>query len=209
MVSTTLSAKTRSPQKPTGRALRRDGQVPGVYYNSKREVKYVQFDSIELLRLLNTEFGLLTLEVEGEQLPCVVREVQRHPVRGDIIHIDLFGVEKDQTINVSVPVNVVGIAKGVKTDGGTLDVLVRELEIECLPENLPNFIELDVTELGINDSLRVESIQLEGVTFTADPQLAIVHVMPPRVQEEEAAEEGVVEETTEPEVISEKKEEEE
>lgn len=203
MATTTLNAKIREPHKPTGKALRRDGQVPGIYYNSKRDVKYLQFDNIELLRLLNKEFALLELQVEGSVLPCVIREIQRHPVRGDVVHVDLFGVEKDQAIKVSVPVNVTGTAKGVKTDGGTLDVLVHELEIECLPADMPNHINIDVTELGLNDSYRVEHIQIEGVTFTADPQLAVVHVLPPRVHEEVAAEAGAV--AAEPEVISEKK----
>ncbi|MBU0691281.1 50S ribosomal protein L25 [bacterium] len=207
MASTILNAKTREPHKSTGRALRREGQVPGIYYNSKRDVKYVQFDNIELMRLLNTEFALVELNVDGSALPCVIREIQRHPVRGNIVHVDLFGVEKDQSITVSVPVNIIGIAKGVKADGGTLDLLVHDLEVECLPANIPNHIDIDVTELGINDGIRVENIQIEGVTFTADPQLTVVHVMPPRVQEEAAVEAGAAEEVAEPEVITAKKEE--
>jgi large subunit ribosomal protein L25 len=204
MASTTLNAKTREPQKLTGRALRREGQVPGVYYNSKREVKYVQFDNIELLRLLNTDFGLVELKVDGDTLPCVIREIQRHPVRGNIVHMDLFGVEKDQKLKVSVPVSIVGIAAGVKSDGGTLDVLVRELEIECLPADLPNYIEVDVTNLGINDAIHLGDIKLKGIEFTADSQLTVAHVMSPRVQEEGAALEADAA-IPEPEVIKEKK----
>jgi large subunit ribosomal protein L25 len=204
MASTTINAKSRTPQKPTGRALRREGQVPGVYYNSKRDVKYVQFDNIVLSRLLKTEFGLLDLNVDGESLLCVIREVQRHPVRGNIVHIDLFGVQKDQVLRVSVPVSIVGIAIGVKTDGGTMDVLTRDLEVECLPADLPNHIDIDVSRLAINDSIHLEDLKIEGITFLADPQTTLVHILPPRIQEEVAAVPGA-EAVVEPEVITEKK----
>jgi large subunit ribosomal protein L25 len=204
MPSTTINAKSRTPQKPTGRALRREGQVPGVYYNSNRDVRYVQFDNIVLSRLLKTEFGLLDLNVDGESLPCVIREIQRHPVRGNIVHIDLFGVQKDQILRVSVPVSIVGIAIGVKKDGGTMDVLTRDLEVECLPADLPNHIDIDVSQLAINDAIHLEDIKIEGVTFMAEPQTTLVHILPPRTQEEVAPVPGA-ETVAEPEVITEKK----
>jgi len=204
MASTTINAKSRTPQKPTGRALRREGQVPGVYYNSMRDVRYVQFDNIALSRLLKTEFGLLDLMVDGESLPCVIREVQRHPVRGNVVHIDLFGVQKDKILRANVSVNIIGVAKGVKTDGGTMDVTTRELEVECLPADLPNHIDVDVSNLAINDSIHLSDLKLEGITFLADLQTVIVHILPPRVQEEVAAAPGA-EAVAEPEVITEKK----
>jgi large subunit ribosomal protein L25 len=209
MSSTTISAETRAPQHQTGRALRRTGKVPGVYYTSKREVKYVEFDNIVLSRLLKSEFGLLELQLDGETLPCVIREVQRHPVHGNLIHIDLFGVQSDQLLKVRVQVNILGVAEGVKTDGGTLDVLIHELEIECLPAHLPSYLEVDVSKLEINDGIRIGDLSFDNITIHGDPSTTILHVMPPRLVEEVATtEEGEdeVADSAEPEVITEKKE---
>ncbi|MCB9358201.1 MAG: 50S ribosomal protein L25 [Calditrichaeota bacterium] len=198
-----LSAEPRTPSEPKGHQMRKAGRIPGVYYNAKHDVKHVSFDSIELGRLLRKETAVIDLRLTGQTLPCVIREVQRHPVFGEVIHVDLMGVDLTQSIRVHVPVHAVGTPYGVKTQGGILDVVIYELEIECLPDAMPGHIDVDVTELKVGDSIRVEDVKLDGVTVHGDSHAVIVHVSGKKAETEEeaAAEAG----GAEPEVIREKK----
>jgi large subunit ribosomal protein L25 len=199
-----LAAEARTPNIPKGHQLRKTGRVPGVYYNAKRDVKYISFDKFELNRLLRKEMAVLDLKIGAESLPCVIREVQRHPVFGDIIHVDLYGVDLTQSVRVRVPVHAVGIATGVKLQGGILDTVVYEVEIEGLPDAIPTHIDLDVTALNVGDALRLEDIKLDGITVIGDPGSVVLHVTGKKA---EAGEEGEAEEvsSSEPEVIREKK----
>jgi large subunit ribosomal protein L25 len=198
-----LSAEARTPQQPKGHQLRKTGRVPGVYYNAKRDVKYVSFDKFELARLLRKEMAVLDLKVSGQTLPCVIREVQRHPVFGDVIHVDLYGVDLTQKVRVHVPVHAVGISYGVKMQAGILDIVIYEVEIECLPDAMPSHIDLDVTELKVGDALRVEDIKIEGVTVLGDQHAVVLHVSGKKA--EEGTEAAPVAGAAEPEVIREKK----
>lgn len=208
MAETRLSAQVRDPKKLSGASLRRIGIVPGVYYNRAGETRCLQFDENTLNNLLKHEIGLLRVDVDGESLSCIIREVQRHPVRRKIVHIDLMGIAADQKIHARVPIHPVGIPIGVKDLGGTLELVLREVEVECLPVNLPTHIDVDVSALGINEGVRLSEVQVEGVTILGDSSMTLVHVIPPRTVEEPKA--AVAAETTaEPEVIREKKAEEE
>lgn len=201
---TTLSAEMRTPHEPKGHQLRKQGRVPGVYYNAKRDVKYVSFDRFELARLLRKETAVLDLKLGAQSLPCVIREVQRHPVFGDVIHVDLYGVDLTQKVRVHVPIHAVGVPYGVKLQAGILDVVIYEVEIECLPDAMPTRIDLDVTNLKVGDALRVEDIKLDGVAVLGDQHAVVVHVSGKKA---EVGEEGAAAESTsaEPEVIREKK----
>jgi len=198
-----LAAEPRTPNVPKGHQLRKSGRVPGVYYTANRDVRYVSFDSIELARLLRKETAVLDLKVGGQTLPCVIREVQRHPVFGDVVHVDLYGVDLSKKIRVHVPVHATGIATGVKLQGGILDVVIYELEIECLPDAMPAHIDVDVTHLKVAEAVRIEDIKIPGVTIIGDPHSVVMHVSGKKAEEEGAA--GAVAETAEPEVIREKK----
>lgn len=202
-----LRADVRDPKKTTNNVLRRSGKVPGVYYTRTGENRMIEFDALTVNNLMRHEIALLQLELNGETLPCIIREVQRHPVRRDVWHVDLMGVVGGQKLRLHIPVHTVGTAKGIK-EGGTLEVVLRDLDVECLPADLPTHIDIDVTDLGMNDGIRVEQLSLPGVTFLGDPHKTVVHVIPPRTHEAAAATAG---ETTaaEPEVIREKKKEEE
>jgi large subunit ribosomal protein L25 len=199
----TLAAEARTPNVPKGHQLRKTGRVPGVYYNAKRDVKYISFDKFELNRLLRKEMAVLDLKVGGESLPCVIREVQRHPVFGDIIHVDLYGVDLTQNVRVRIPVHAVGVAIGVKLQGGVLDTVLYEIEIEGLPDAIPTHVDLDVSELNVGDSIRFEDIKIEGVTIVGDPGSVVLHVSGKKAEEGEASEGAVS--AAEPEVIREKK----
>lgn len=200
-----LSAEPRTPNAPKGHQLRKTGRVPGVYYTASREVKYVSFDKIELARLLRKETAVLDLKVGGQTLPCVIREVQRHPVFGNVVHMDLYGVDLSKKIRVHVPVHAVGVATGVKLQGGILDIIAYELEIECLPDAMPSHIDVDVTHLKVGDSVRVEDIKIPGVTVHGDVNSVVVHVSGKKAEEAgvDVAASGTT--VAEPEVIREKK----
>jgi large subunit ribosomal protein L25 len=209
MTSIKLAAEPRDPKKVKPSALRRAGKVPGIYYDSKGDVHHLQFDGNMINHLMSTEIALLELEVSGETYSCIIREVQHHPLSGEVLHLDLFGVVRGQKIKAHVPFNVIGTAVGIK-QGGSIDQIMREVEVECIPRNLPPHLDVDVSNLDVNESIKIGDLHYEGITMMSDPSSTVVHVIPPRkvvevVEEvEEAAEEGA-----EPEVITEKKGEEE
>jgi large subunit ribosomal protein L25 len=208
MAETRLTAQVRDPKKTSGVILRRAGMVPGVYYNRSGETRWLQFDENTLNNLLKHEIGLLRVDVDGESLSCIIREVQRHPVRRKIIHIDLMGIAADQRIKSRVPIHAVGLAIGVKEHGGTLELVLREVEVECLPADLPTHIDVEVSALAINEGVRISEIQIPGVTIIGDSNMTLVHVIPPRAVEEEKPV-AAAPEAAEPEVIRERKTEEE
>jgi large subunit ribosomal protein L25 len=146
----------------------------------------------------------LKLAGSDQSRHAMIRELQRHPVSRKPVHIDFVRVLMDVKVTVSVPIEVVGVAKGVKTDQGILDVVTREIEIECLPADIPAHIAVDVTELAIGDAIRVSELPaMPGVTVVDNPEKVIVHVTHPMREEEPAAAaaEGAVAEPTEPEVL--------
>jgi len=204
MAETHVSAQQRDPNKSTNKALRRSGFVPAVYYNRDGVVRTLQFERNMLDNLLRKEIGLLKVEVDGEALDCIIRDVQRHPVSRDIVHVDLMGIVKGQKITAHIPVHVLGTAAGIK-EGGTLELVFRDLEIECEPANLPTHLDVDVTSLAMNEGLRISDLHFEGVTLLGDPNATVVHVIPPRAVEEVAAAAAPAAEAAEPEVIREKK----
>ncbi len=207
MTENRITALTRDPNAMTGKALRRSGFIPAIYYSRAGETRCLQFERNELQNLLRHEIGILYVDLNGEELSCVIREVQRHPVRRDVLHIDLMGVVKGQKMKAHVPIHIVGTAKGIK-EGGTMDLVLREVEVECLPSRLPSYIDVDVTDLGVNDGFRIGEIQLEEVAILGDPHTIIVHIVPPRTTTEPVPGAETAE-AAEPEVIRERKSEEE
>ncbi len=203
MAETRVSAQPRDPNQGTNKALRRAGFVPAVYYNRDGVVRCLKFERNTLNNLLRKEIGLLKVDVDGEALDCIIRDVQRHPVRRDVIHLDLMGIVRGQKITAHVPIHVVGTAAGIK-EGGTLELVFRDLQIECEPANLPTHLDVEVTALKMNEGIRVSDLHYEGVTILADPSATVVHVIPPRAVEE-AAPAAATAEAAEPEVIREKK----
>jgi large subunit ribosomal protein L25 len=133
----------------------------------------------------------------------MIRELQRHPVSRKPVHIDFVRVLMDVKITVSVPIEIVGIASGVKNEGGILDLVTREIEIECLPANIPAHIAVDVTHLAIGDAIRISELPpVEGVTIVDNPEKVVAHVAHPTREEEPVAVEAAAgAEPTEPEVL--------
>ncbi len=183
--------------KSRARKLRAAGRIPGVFYGRGRQTVAVSLDPLGLERAIATsEAGVNTLfdlEVSGNGdfrgRVVMLKELQREPVYGKLLHADLYEVDLSQTVQVSVPLHVVGVAPGVSM-GGILDQSLRELEIECLPRAIPDEIRVDVATLDIGDSIHVRDLVLpEGVELRIDPELAVVSVVVPAKEEEPEPEE--------------------
>lgn len=208
----TISARTREGTgKGAARTSRREGRIPGVLYGHGEESVSLSVDANELQKLVHSisiENTIVDLDIgKGEPYKVLIREVQRHPFRDEFIHIDFFHVVMDEKIQVEIPIVLTGTPTGVKNKGGVLDHQLRELEVFCLPGNIPEKVEIDVSDLDIGDSIHVSDIQLPDVEILTELDRAVVAVLAPTVieVEEVAAEEAILE----PEVIGRGKEEEE
>jgi len=190
--------------------IKERGLVPGVIYGSNQTPTPLQVDNRELLTVLahaSSEHILVQLEiVDGDQNTnklALIQEVQHHPLKRGLIHVDFQAVSATEKITSSVPIETVGEALGVRTFGGLLEHSLRSLEVQCYPQDLPGVIRIDVTNLNIGESLHVRDIQLPaGVEAITDENLTAVSVVASRVGEEVTE---TAEQPTAPEVISEKK----
>ena len=178
------------------RRLRRDGNVPGVVYGGGEEPMAFQVDARELRHALQHAGAVLELSIDGAgSTPVVVKELTRHPVTGETVHIDMLRVRLDQPIGATVVLDLTGAenAPGVK-EGGVLEQVTRELNIEALPGDIPDTIQHDVSEVVIGDTITLASITPpRGVTLTDDPETVVATVSAPRLQLE--PEEEIEEET--------------
>jgi large subunit ribosomal protein L25 len=184
-----LQAKARTNTgKGAARSLRRAGKIPGVIYGHGREPEALEVDAPALQRMLvgiSAASTVVEVSVEGRApVKALIREIQRNPVRpADIIHVDLYEIHADEKITLSVPVHLVGIPDGVRNFGGVLDHILREIEIEVFPGDIPSSIDLDVTALAIGQSLFVRDIKLDKVEILNDPDIPVASVVAPRVEE--------------------------
>jgi large subunit ribosomal protein L25 len=192
--------------KGAARSLRREGKVPGVIYGHERAAEAVSIDTGALAKLLggiSAGTTVVDVAVDGRTpVKALIREIQRDALRpARILHLDLYEVRADEAVTVEVPVHLVGTADGVRNFGGVLDHSLRELEIEVLPGDIPDHIELDVTNLAIGHSLFVRDITIPKGRILNDPDTPVCTVVAPRAEETTVAapEEAVA--TAEPELI--------
>lgn len=185
--------------KKDAKKLREQGLVPGVLYG-KDEVTHLSVPFSDLRPFIYTpNVYLIDLEIDGEVHKAMIQDVQWHPVEEQILHIDFLEIEADKPVKIGVPVNLVGTAKGIKA-GGKLKLNMRQLRVKALAENLPDTIEIDITKLGIGDSIKVDELQRKNIEFLDNKSNLIVGVISTRVamagmtlpeDEEDEAEEGV------------------
>ena len=198
MSDNVLSAETRTETgKGPNRRLRVSGKIPAVIYGKGRDAQSVTLDPKALETLLHKSGAglntLIDLSVAGRTDTVLVKELQRHPVYGSYVHVDFFKVDLTQKITVSVPIHFTGKARGVEF-GGILDHPLRELEVECLPRAIPEFVEVDVSALEIGQAIHVSELRLpEGVEVKTDPTLPVASVVLPAAEVEAAPVETVVE----------------
>ena len=201
-----LQVATRSDTgKGAARSLRRAGKVPGVIYGHNRQAEALVIDSGALNKMLiGISAGTTVLDVVVDGRPAVkalIREIQRDSVRpGEILHLDLYEVRADEKVTLAVPIHLVGIPDGVRNFGGVLDHVLRELEIEVLPADIPEHVQLDVTALAIGHSLFVRDVKIEKAEILNDPDTPVCTVVAPRTEEAPAVVEEVAA-PTEPELI--------
>lgn len=204
-MTTELQAEARDPRGRAGsRTLRRDGKVPAVVYGGGKGPQAIALDHNTLLREMNQPAfytSILTVKIGSEQQSVVVKEVQRHPSRPQVVHLDFQRIVEDQAITLHVPLRFVGgdVSKGVKEQGGAIEHLATDLEVSCLPKHLPEFIEVDVSQLELNQIVHLSDLKLpEGVRLVAlehNQNLPVVTITPPRREEVEAPAEGAAEAT--------------
>jgi large subunit ribosomal protein L25 len=220
MKETLLEAEVRAGSgKSVTRKLRMTGMLPAVLYGMEKEPQMLHVNARDLTRLLHAGGGenVLVDLVVGKTQPekVLVKEVQHHPVTSKIVHIDFLRIDLTKKVTVMVPVHIVGTAEGVR-GGGVMEVVSRELEVSCLPMDIPSHIDIDVTDLKINDAIHVTDLKLGKLEILTDKARTVVTIQPPTVIKEvapaaEAVEGAVVEGevAAEPEVIKEKKKEKE
>ncbi|MGB5169492.1 MAG: 50S ribosomal protein L25 [Acidimicrobiia bacterium] len=184
--------RTVSGSRPA-RRMRRDGQIPAVVYGVGIDTQEIAIERRSLLGVLNTEAGLnalINVQVEdGDEVLTVAREVQRDPVRGDITHLDFIKVSLDIAIDAEVGLEFTGTPQGVKDEGGFIETIENAVMISALPTAIPTSITVDISELGIGDTLKVEDLPvMEGVTYLTEPDRPLVTVLLPSVVEEEVPE---------------------
>jgi large subunit ribosomal protein L25 len=199
-----VASRREGTGKGVARKLRASGQVPAVLYGHGMEPVSLSVDSRELVHLFHTGAGtnvLVDLVVDGAEHLALPREIQRDHIRGRFVHVDFLVVRRDEKITITVPVRIVGESVGVKA-GGVLEHHLWDLQVECLPTNVPEAIEADVSALEIGSSLRVSDLVApEGATILTNPEESVVAVQQPQMavelEEEEAAEAAEGEEAAE------------
>jgi len=194
MSETALVVESRaSTGKGAARKLRAAGRIPAVLYGQGKASLPLTIDPRALEKVLRSggANALLDLTVEGRpelgSPVALVKELQRHPIRGTIVHADLYQVDLTRTVEVEVPVHLVGKAKGLDF-GGILEHSLREVALECLPRSIPAAIEVDITNMELGDVIHVRDLVLPaGVSLLTDPDLGVVHVALPAAEETPAA----------------------
>ena len=201
----TLSASVRTQTcKGAARQTRFGGQVPAVIYGHGRESQPLAVNAKALEKALtgiDPESTIIELTVDGKNTKALIREIQRHPLRPDIIHVDFYEIHAEEQVTLKVPVRLTGTPDGVRNAGGVLEQVIRDIEIVVLPDNIPDRVELDVTALKIGDSLHVRDLKIPNATILVAEDLTIATVVPPRAEEVAAPTPEAGVEVAEPELI--------
>jgi large subunit ribosomal protein L25 len=200
MAEQSLAVRLRTEKgKEAARRLRNQGLIPAVVYGQREEAIPIALNPQHLVKALHAGAGersLIKLTIEGLQdgpltKTVILKEKQVDPVKRTLLHVDLYTIAMDEAIRVSIPVHLLGKAHGVEL-GGVLEQVLREIEVECLPGDIPSGIDIDVSSLEIGDSIHVKDITLEKAEIQIDLEQTIVTVVPPTVYEEPVVEEEVV-----------------
>jgi len=215
-ITKSLSAKKREGTgKGVARKLRQAGRVPAVLYGKNMEAVPLSIDAMEaqhLFSAISVDNTIIELQVDGEKAShqILVREIQAHPFKKELVHVDFYRLQKGVAVDVDVPLELEGTPVGVKSFGGILEQLVHDIPVRCLPNLIPASLKVDVTALKLDDSVRVGDLVVpEGVEVMLDEDQLVCIVATPRGVAEEAEEaEEAAAEAAEPEVITAKKEDE-
>jgi large subunit ribosomal protein L25 len=219
-MSLVIKSETRDAfGKNASRRIRRSGMVPAVLYGEGAESVSLILDKKDIIKILKSETGentLFKIGLEGGEKDAMIKAVQIDPTTDEILHADLIRIAMDKIIRVMVPIEVTGEAYGVKTEGGFVDFMTREVEVECLPAAIPERLIVDITGLHLHQSLKVGEIPLpEGVKLISEPGAVAVLIQVPHEEkveakpEEEVVAEAAAPAAAEPEVIKKERKKEE
>jgi large subunit ribosomal protein L25 len=177
-----LEAQAReSGNKNDARRVRRDGKIPGVVYGAGKNAQAVSVDPRQVSRILHSQTGYNTifdLTLDGERTKAMIVDWQYEPIKGSLLHIDLKRIAMDQKLKVNVPIVLKGEPAGVKQQGGILEQVAREVEVECLPSDIPTSIEADVSELVFGKVMRISDLpKSDKVKFLSDPNQPVAHII--------------------------------
>jgi large subunit ribosomal protein L25 len=183
-----LEAQPRNAgTKNDARRVRREGKIPAVVYGAGKDATPVSVDPRQVSRILHSETGhntIFDLALDGERTKAMIVDWQYEPIKGSLLHIDLKRIAMDQKLRVNVPIELVGEPAGVKQQGGILEQITREVEIECLPGDIPNAIELSVADLVFGTVLRVSDLpKNDKIKYLSDPDQPVAHII--TIKEEE------------------------
>src|SRR3954447_2455382 len=199
--------------KNVARRVRREGKIPAIVYGAGKDSLSISVDPRQVTRILNSETGhntIFDLALNGEKTKAMIVDWQYEPIKGRLLHIDLKRIALDKVLRVNVPIELVGEAAGVKQEGGILEQMLREVEIECLPADIPSHIDVDISDLTFGKVLRVSDLpHSEKLKFLSDENQPVAHVTSVK-EEVVAAPEAVAAEAaapSEPEVIKKGKQE--
>jgi len=191
MAKATLNAKKRDGSgKGVARTLRREGRVPAVIYGRELDAIHLSVDAHEAERLfhsISVDNTIVDLAVEGEKKPylTLVREIQTHPWRNVLLHVDFLRIQEGVAVDLEVPINLIGVPAGVRLGGGVLEQIIHDLPIRCEPSKIPEKIELDVTHMELNAALRVADLVLpEGIEVRIPGDRTVCSVAIPKIVEE-------------------------
>jgi large subunit ribosomal protein L25 len=199
MDATLDCVKREGRGKNEARRLRAAGRVPGIVYGAVKDGKQpvgvsVAVDPKEVLQILHSDSGvntLIRLKLDGSESQVMVKEYQLDPVTHQLLHADFYQLAMDRAITVTVPIAIKGEPKGVKQQGGLLDFVTREVEVQCFPTDIPEHIDVDVTELMLHQAVRVRDLPADPKwTMVTEPDTMLVHVVLPKAEETAAAAEG-------------------
>ena len=201
MTDTTLKALRRDGAgKSVVRKMRQAGQTPAVVYGGDEAPVHLALDTQEadyLFRRISVENTIVDLEVEGEKgsVQTLVREIQTHPWKANILHVDFLRIQKGVAVDVEIPINLVGTPEGVRVEGGSLEQIIHEIPIRCIPSKIPEVIEVDVSGMEVGDVLHVSDVSFdEDIEVTISQERTICSVAAPKAEEEVVEEEADEEE---------------
>jgi len=186
-----LKVEMREKGRPSKvKALRREGRIPGIYYTSDADPILLSMDDIVFTRVMSKEVNVIDIVFSDEKAyKCVIRDIQVDPVTDKVVHVDFLGIKLDVKVSIHIPIILKGIPTGVKDEGGVLEHVLRQVEVLGLPLEIPEHIEVDVSEVGVGDVIHVSDLQIENCEILTDGDQDLASVSLPKVIEETTAEE--------------------
>ncbi|HMV25406.1 50S ribosomal protein L25 [bacterium] len=204
MQETTLTAERRPAGKHSAKHARKQGKVPGVFYGYGQENVSIQLDAMSLAKFLMTEHTLATITIDGKEHRVIVRDFDKDPVTGRLVHVDVMAVRMDRPIDVYVPIVFIGSPIGVRTKGGIFQHDMTEFHIKCLPNDIPAHLEVKIDDLDLNHAVHIRDLNYPNITILNPASESVCTVVIPKALESVLAEAQAA--PTEPEVIAKGKE---